>query len=187
MTPAVAAILVNYNAGNELRLALQSIADEFHGRVWEAVVIDNASSDGSAAIAEAFAPQVRLLRNAQNVVICAGEDLNRDGIVQAGETNPSAVDTDSDGIIDGLEGPRCAATSDCLGGDVCTAGVCQPADALVERRPDPRNTDSEHKGIVDAVLARDTEKAVRLLDQHLRHTARRLIDRVSHPDPASGG
>jgi DNA-binding GntR family transcriptional regulator len=46
----------------------------------------------------------------------------------------------------------------------------------------PRNTDSEHKGIVDAVLARDTEKAVRLLDQHLRHTARRLIDRVSHLD-----
>ena len=49
----------------------------------------------------------------------------------------------------------------------------------------PRNTDSEHKGIVDAVLARDTEKAVRLLDQHLRHTARRLIDRVSHLDLAA--
>lgn len=67
MTPAVAAIVVNYNAGNELRLALQSIADEFHGRAWEAVVVDNASSDGSAAIAEAFAPHVRLLCNAQNV------------------------------------------------------------------------------------------------------------------------
>lgn len=67
MTPAVAAILVNFNAGNELRLALQSIADEFHGRAWEAVVVDNASSDGSADIAEGFAPQVRLLRNAQNL------------------------------------------------------------------------------------------------------------------------
>lgn len=67
MTPAVAAVLVNYNAGDELRLALQSIADELDGRPWEAVVVDNASIDGSAAIAEEFAPQVRLLRNTVNI------------------------------------------------------------------------------------------------------------------------
>lgn len=67
MTPAVAAVLVNYNAGNELRLALQSIADELQGRPWEAIVVDNASIDGSGAIAEQFAPQVRLLRNTENV------------------------------------------------------------------------------------------------------------------------
>ena len=48
----------------------------------------------------------------------------------------------------------------------------------------PRNTDSEHKGIVDAVLARDTEKAVRLLDQHLRHTARRAVARLAVADVA---
>jgi GT2 family glycosyltransferase len=63
----VAAVVVNYNAGHELRLALQSIADECAGRDWEGVVVDNASSDGSGAIAEQFAPAVRLLRNAQNV------------------------------------------------------------------------------------------------------------------------
>ena len=50
-TPAVSAIIVNYNAGLELRAALQSIADELAGRPWEAVVVDNASSDGSGAIA----------------------------------------------------------------------------------------------------------------------------------------
>jgi GT2 family glycosyltransferase len=37
------------------------------GRDWEAVVVDNASSDGSATIANAFAPRVRLLCNRENV------------------------------------------------------------------------------------------------------------------------
>lgn len=46
-----------------------------------------------------------------------------------------------------------------------------------------RDTDAEHKTIVDAVLARDTETAVRLLEQHLRATTRRLIDRVKRLDP----
>lgn len=65
--PAVAAVLVNFNAGDELRRALQSIADQQHGREWEAVVVDNASVDGSADIALEFAPQARVIRNAENV------------------------------------------------------------------------------------------------------------------------
>ena len=65
--PQFAAILVNYNAGPELRLALQSIADELAGREWEAVVVDNASSDGSEAIAEQYGSPVRLIRNPENV------------------------------------------------------------------------------------------------------------------------
>lgn len=67
MTPAIAAVLVNYNAGPELREALQSIADELGSRPWEAVVVDNASVDGSEAIATGFAPQVRLIRNRENI------------------------------------------------------------------------------------------------------------------------
>jgi GT2 family glycosyltransferase len=67
VTPRVAAILVNYNAGPELRRALQSIADELRSTHWEGVVIDNASADGSEAIAEEFTPQVRLIRNMHNV------------------------------------------------------------------------------------------------------------------------
>jgi GT2 family glycosyltransferase len=65
--PVVAAVLVNYNAGDELRRAVQSIAGELAGQPWEAVVVDNASRDDSARIAEEFAPQVRLIRNASNV------------------------------------------------------------------------------------------------------------------------
>lgn len=49
----------------------------------------------------------------------------------------------------------------------------------------PRDTNAEHKALADAVLARDTELAVSLLEQHLRHTARLLIDRAdqqgAHP------
>ena len=46
--PEIAAILVNYNAGAELERALRSIADELAGHAWEGVVVDNASTDGSA-------------------------------------------------------------------------------------------------------------------------------------------
>lgn len=70
--PAVAAILVNYNAGEELRRALQSIVDELRELPWEGVVIDNDSTDGSADAATEFAPHVSLERNAENVGFARG-------------------------------------------------------------------------------------------------------------------
>jgi GT2 family glycosyltransferase len=74
MTPTmdVAAVLVNYNAGPELVRALQSLTNDLAGLVWEAVVVDNASTDGSDRLVEAFAPQVRLLRNSINVGFARG-------------------------------------------------------------------------------------------------------------------
>lgn len=63
---SIAAVIVNYNAGEELRLALQSIGRDLAGREWEGVVVDNASSDGSAAIVADVA-NVRLLQNVENV------------------------------------------------------------------------------------------------------------------------
>jgi N-acetylglucosaminyl-diphospho-decaprenol L-rhamnosyltransferase len=65
--PELVLVIVNYNAGPELRTALQSVADEMTGRAWEAMVVDNASSDGSADIVAEFAPQARVLRNTTNV------------------------------------------------------------------------------------------------------------------------
>jgi N-acetylglucosaminyl-diphospho-decaprenol L-rhamnosyltransferase len=67
VSPALAAVLVNYNAGAELVRAVQSIVDEVGPLSWEAVVVDNASSDGSAEGVLRFAPHVRLVRNAGNV------------------------------------------------------------------------------------------------------------------------
>ncbi len=70
--PEIAAILVNYNAGGELARAIRSIADEMVGRSWEAFVVDNASSDGSAASAAEFAPMVQLVQNTANVGFSRG-------------------------------------------------------------------------------------------------------------------
>jgi GT2 family glycosyltransferase len=70
--PLVSAILVNYNAGRELAAALRSIAEDLGARPWEAVVVDNASSDGSASAVTAFAPRARLIQNRQNVGFARG-------------------------------------------------------------------------------------------------------------------
>ena len=63
--PPLAAVLVNYNSGDELRRALESIARELDDN-WEGVVVDNRSSDDSERAALDF-PPVRLVRNAENV------------------------------------------------------------------------------------------------------------------------
>jgi GT2 family glycosyltransferase len=68
----VSAVLVNYNAGPELGKALQSIASELSACEWEAIVVDNASSDGSVSIVSSFGPRVRLLANAVNVGFSRG-------------------------------------------------------------------------------------------------------------------
>src|SRR5215831_16966885 len=71
-SPEYAAILVNYNAGTELERALRSMADDFAGHAWEAVVVDNASVDDSWAAITAFGPPVRLIRNTDNVGFARG-------------------------------------------------------------------------------------------------------------------
>lgn len=72
MPTQASAILVNYNAGPELEVALQSIAAELAGESWEAVVVDNASSDGSERVVERFAPHARVLQNRENVGFARG-------------------------------------------------------------------------------------------------------------------
>jgi GT2 family glycosyltransferase len=66
LTPAISAIVVNYNAGQELALALRSVQADCAHIPWEAVVVDNASADGSASVAETF-PEATLIRNETNV------------------------------------------------------------------------------------------------------------------------
>ena len=70
--PIYAAVLVNYNAGAELERALRSISDELAGHPWEGVVVDNASTDGSAAAVDAHAAHVRLIGNTNNAGFARG-------------------------------------------------------------------------------------------------------------------
>ena len=70
--PQISAILVNYNAGDELRRALQSLYDEMYDMRWEAAVVDNASTDGSQTIVAEFRSHARLHANQANVGFARG-------------------------------------------------------------------------------------------------------------------
>jgi len=67
MSPEVSVIIVNYNAGEYLERCIRSLDAHVGRRAWEAVVIDNASSDGSQNAVAAFSPRVLLVRNHENV------------------------------------------------------------------------------------------------------------------------
>lgn len=47
-------------------------------------------------------------------------------------------------------------------------------------RPKWREKDVEHKQIADAALARDEEKALRLIDRHIRETSENVIEHAGH-------
>ena len=70
MTPQITAVIVNFNSGTELRHALQSLVDEGSAE-WEAIVVDNASGDGSESIVADF-PRAHLIRNRVNRGFGAG-------------------------------------------------------------------------------------------------------------------
>lgn len=72
MTPRVSLVIVNYNAGARLEACLRSAGAALEGIDWEAVVVDNASSDGSDVFARDAGPRVRLLPQAENIGFGAG-------------------------------------------------------------------------------------------------------------------
>ena len=67
----VSVIIVNWNAGQDLDACLASLAAG-GGPAPEMVLVDNASSDGSAGAACARHPQVRLVETGANLGFAAG-------------------------------------------------------------------------------------------------------------------
>jgi GT2 family glycosyltransferase len=63
----VSVIIVSWNAREYLRQCLASLLDETCRYPMEIIVVDNASSDGSADCVANSYPNVRLIRNAENV------------------------------------------------------------------------------------------------------------------------
>jgi hypothetical protein len=59
-------IIVNWNTRELLRHCLESLLNHTKRRSVEIIVIDNASSDGSAELVETSFPSVRLIRNVRN-------------------------------------------------------------------------------------------------------------------------
>lgn len=65
MTPRVSVIIPAYNSADVLPIALQSVADQTFTD-WEIVVADDASSDDTADVAEAFSDRVKVVRTGEN-------------------------------------------------------------------------------------------------------------------------
>ena len=66
MMPTLAIVIVNYNTRDLLRACLRSIAAGVSCCAPEVWVVDNASSDGSAALVRAEFPHVQLISNPHN-------------------------------------------------------------------------------------------------------------------------
>jgi asparagine synthase (glutamine-hydrolysing) len=64
--PEVSIVIVNWNTRDILRECLASIRRHMASASYETVVVDNASSDGSAEMVAAEFPEMRLLRNETN-------------------------------------------------------------------------------------------------------------------------
>ena len=71
-SPDLSVILVSWNTCDELRACLDSVMAGVHGISAELVVVDNASSDGSADMVAQRFPDVRLVRNPENLGFAAG-------------------------------------------------------------------------------------------------------------------
>jgi GT2 family glycosyltransferase len=78
--PCLSAVIVNWNAGEAILDCLRTLADQSLEDEWEAIVVDNGSSDGSVqAIREKF-PWARVIANAINRGLPAA---NNQGMVAA--------------------------------------------------------------------------------------------------------
>lgn len=67
-------LIVNYNTETLLKDCLQSLFQHRTSVPFEVIVVDNASTDGSVRMLEAF-PQVRLIRSEENLGFAGGNNL----------------------------------------------------------------------------------------------------------------
>jgi GT2 family glycosyltransferase len=78
LPPDVSVIIVSWNTRDELRACLESVFAGFRGISGEVVVVDNASTDGSADMVEALFPHAHVVRNPENLGFAAGCNVGLD-------------------------------------------------------------------------------------------------------------
>jgi GT2 family glycosyltransferase len=71
----ISVVIVAWNAKHYLELCLQSLAAAQPRRSMEIIVVDNASSDGSAEMIEARFPYVKLIRSSENLGFAKGNNV----------------------------------------------------------------------------------------------------------------
>ena len=91
--PVVSVVVVNWNGGAEILDCLRSLHAAPPSCDWEAIVVDNASADGSPQAIRAELPWVRLVENATNRGLAAA---NNQGMALSGSrfvliSNPDIV------------------------------------------------------------------------------------------------
>src|SRR5438105_1157017 len=64
--PQVSVVIVTWNSGLELLDCLRSLAANPPSVAWEAIVVDNGSTDGSISRVRAELPWVRVIANTRN-------------------------------------------------------------------------------------------------------------------------
>lgn len=117
MTPRLAVIIVNFNGGGHLERCLASLHDHPPRTAFEIIVVDNASTDGSASAVQTW-PDVRLVQLPVNVGFSAGNNagiratnaellllLNNDTIVPPGAIDRLIARLDAD-LAAAIAGPR---------------------------------------------------------------------------------
>lgn len=72
--PRLSVVIVSYNTRDDLRLCLDALLRSTLIDQTEILVVDNASTDGSAAMVRADFPTVRLLEPGRNLWFCAGNN-----------------------------------------------------------------------------------------------------------------
>jgi GT2 family glycosyltransferase len=73
-TPVITAVVVNWNGGETVVECLRSLAAHPPSVPWEAILVDNASSDGSVAQVRAELPWVRVIANDRNLGLAAANN-----------------------------------------------------------------------------------------------------------------
>src|SRR5438105_2413677 len=67
-------IIVSFNTKDILRQCLSSVFEYTKDLIFEVIVVDNASHDGSVEMVQQQFPSVKLLRNDRNVGFAAGQN-----------------------------------------------------------------------------------------------------------------
>lgn len=100
MQPDVSVVIVNWNTREILRNCLASVQGETKRVRLEVIVVDNASSDGSAELVQRDFPEARLIANSENRGFAAG---NNQGIAASKGRYVLLLNSDTivlDGAID---------------------------------------------------------------------------------------
>ncbi|MBK9166914.1 MAG: glycosyltransferase family 2 protein [Bryobacterales bacterium] len=100
----ISVVVVNWNRCDLLRGCLRSLAEQRGcGDGFEVIVVDNGSSDASAAMVEEEFPGVRLIRNRENRGFCAA---NNQGIAAAAGAYVALLNNDAEAHPDWLAALR---------------------------------------------------------------------------------